>query len=468
MIARVGIVLAIILFYFPIFFYGFSQDDFIHQYSSQAKNFGEVLNFFNPFAHFPDIFFYRPLTTQFYFFINNLLFGFNPIPFRTEALAVHLLNSFLVYKLVLKLDNKRPIAILSSLFYGISAIHFLSLFYISSFQQIGRAFFMLSSMILFLKFLEDKKKLFYTGSLLTFVLALLSKETSIVLPFLLAVLIFFKLEKSSYKNALLQTLPFFAVAGIFLLIRLSGFNSVFNEGAYSFQIDIKTFYNNLKWYLLWIFGLPEIISTYPSLGPASIKMFARDYQLSLPILVSLAILISSLLAGFWKFKGIDQKQLWFTFFFCLVSIAPVLFLNGHRYPQYLDLPLVVLLPLLATVILFDFKKRWILSICLIASFLALQFFSLRLSQQIHWTTHRSKVATHYKNILDPKMQSISKPTIIYFTGTDQALKELSVAIAIGYGLKDWYGDKIERVLYVNNQENFKPTGNYLIQLVDFH
>ena len=69
---RYGLIIIIgILFYFPIFYYGFSQDDFIHLSASRVNSIGEVLNFFNPFARFPDIFFFRPLATQFWFFIND-------------------------------------------------------------------------------------------------------------------------------------------------------------------------------------------------------------------------------------------------------------------------------------------------------------------------------------------------------------------------------------------------------------
>src|SRR5690242_2019432 len=106
----------------------FSQDDFIFLYWSKANNLKEFLNFFNPFTHPKDIFFYRPLSTQLYYFLNQKFFGLNPLPFQVEAFLFHFLNSFLFYLITLKLWRNKKVAVLSGFLYAISAIHFLSLF----------------------------------------------------------------------------------------------------------------------------------------------------------------------------------------------------------------------------------------------------------------------------------------------------------------------------------------------------
>src|ERR1035437_7535636 len=129
MIVWIVLTVAAIVAYYPSLFYGFSQDDFIHLYSSKANNFGDFINFFNPYHHYPDIFFYRPLTTQFYFFINNLIFGLNPLPYHIEGLILHIINSILFFLLINKIFKNRQIGFICAFLYSISAAHFLSLYY---------------------------------------------------------------------------------------------------------------------------------------------------------------------------------------------------------------------------------------------------------------------------------------------------------------------------------------------------
>ena len=56
----------------------FGGDDWFHLNVSQIKNFSEFLNFFNPLPNPQMTAFYRPLPNQFFFFINQSLFGLRP------------------------------------------------------------------------------------------------------------------------------------------------------------------------------------------------------------------------------------------------------------------------------------------------------------------------------------------------------------------------------------------------------
>src|SRR3989344_5156947 len=374
------IILITIFLYVPIFKYGFSQDDFIHLFSSRATNFYQVLNFFNPFAHFPDIFFYRPLTTQFYFFINNSLFGLNPLIYHLEALLLHLLNTYLFFILVRKVWQDKKIALISCLLYGTSAIHFLSLFYISSFQQIGQMFFIFLTIILFLNYQEKQNKKYLIFLVLTFILSLLSKETSIILPGLIFILEIIRKPNQNYielKKLLLKLSPFLLMITLYLLVRLLGFQSIFSQGSYQLEFTVKNFSQNLKWYILWIFGLPEIITTYPSISISSIKQFTKDSNETIFILSSYLLTVSISIFATLSNLSKHKKLLILNLIFFLTSLLPVLFLKDHKYPQYLDKAFIVLLPTIAFSII-GLKKisRLYLTIFII-SYMILQFLSLR-------------------------------------------------------------------------------------------
>ena len=441
-----------LLAYFPSLNYYFSQDDFIHLSASKISSIPEFLNFFNPFFEFPDMFFYRPLSTQVYFFVNQSLFGLNPLPFRIEAILIHVINSLLFYFIVKSVWKNPKIAFLSGMFYAVSATHFLSIFYISGFQEVFRAFFIFLSILLFFKFKGGQKK-YLLGSILSFIAALLCKENSIILPAILPILEIIRKNsslKAAFKENLKPIVPFFIISVVFLAIRVIGIQTVFEQGGYSASFSILDLFQNLKWYILWSFGLPEVLSTYPSLKPNSLLQFGKDLSPG-----NLVLALSSLLGVIMLFLAfttrLPKKLLIFNLLIFLITTSPALILQGHRYPYYLNISLLGFLPLLS--LLFDQKGlKNILAMVGIIVFVTLQFFSLRLSEDSHWTTHRSKVAEYYYQSLTKNHPTLPENSTVVFVGGGRAPKELSVALTYHYALSLWYPGKIKEIKYLTPEE----------------
>lgn len=431
--------LAAILAYLPSLQYGFAQDDFINLYISRASNFGQFLNFFNPFAHFPELFFFRPLTTQVWYFLNQSLFGLNPLPFHIEVLALHIANAYLVFIAVKMLWAKKQIALISSILYALSATHFISLYYISTFQELGKTFFMLASVIFF-------AKNFRLASVLTFIGALLSKESAMILPLFLICFELLRRVEEPWKKVLTETLKksyvFWVILIVYLGFRLIGFQEIVQNGGYSTNFGFSNILQNLKWYIIWPFGLPEILSTYPNLRVSSMMQFIGDFSLGLPILASFLVFIISAVWGFWL-ERISKKIIFLGVLIFLVPLLPVLVLNQHKYPQYLDLSLLGFLPLV-----FRFKKP-LLVVCLV-SFVILQILSIELTRQTHWSTKRPEVAKFYYDQFKKDYLGVKEGTTIIFSGTYQALSELSVDLARDYALKVWFPGKIKEVRYLES------------------
>lgn len=467
-----------VLFYYPSFFYGFSQDDFIHINASRVSSVSGFLNFFNPFYQFPDIFFFRPLATQVYFFINESLFGSNPIPFRIESLLLHTANGIIFYLLILKFWQNKNIALISAVLYEISAIHFLSLFYISSFQQIARTFFILLSILLFIIASEKRSKKIFLGSSLSFAAALLSKETGIILPLLLPLIEVFR-SKQNFLTVLKKNLPFiipfFLVAIFYLLIRSLGFQSIFNQGSYELSFSLGNFVQNIKWYILWGFGLPEILATYPNLGMGSLIQFGKDFSEAKIILPGFILFLLSALFSIWLifrkslsnfFEVINLKYLIILGLLFFIPLLPVVFLYQHKYPQYLDIPIMIILPFLSYLFIKTFQKNKLLAIVLIASFITLQFFSLKLTENTHWTTHRSEVASYYKSSFIQKHNNIPHNSSIALIGNKQATQEVSHALAGKYAFLAWYPYAVKDVLYLNSEDEIKEREKLIIFHLD--
>lgn len=149
-----GLIILLVYFLFRgAFSASFFQDDWFSLLISKPTSLFDIVKFFAPRI---DVVYYRPLGMQLPFFINQVLAGMNPIPVRLATLAFHIINSFLVYKLVRLISKNSLLAKLSSFLYASSAIHFTVFYWAATFAFVLAPFFYISS---FLFYLKQKPKL---------------------------------------------------------------------------------------------------------------------------------------------------------------------------------------------------------------------------------------------------------------------------------------------------------------------
>lgn len=184
--------------------------------------------------------FYRPLVSV-SFMIDFLLsyspeygkdeFGIpnvSPFIFHITNTVIHLFVISLVFLLLLKLKVPPPVAISTSLIYGIHPIHTEAVTYISGRADIMSALFILLSLIFALRYLE-KEKIFNLSIVITiasFILGLLSKESTTIFPILLLVMIILyplsnltNNPRKSNVNKIALISVCFIVLGIYLILR---------------------------------------------------------------------------------------------------------------------------------------------------------------------------------------------------------------------------------------------------------
>lgn len=192
---------------------------------------------------------YRPLINVFWFSFFKL-FSFNSFPFHFFNLFLHASNAFLVYLLVLNLkffDNfkqKKVLAVLSAILFLVLPSKSEVIAWTATVNDSLMTFFTLVSILFFLLsekiiFSQIKKILLYIFSLFFFILAILTKEMALCLPFLLFCYLIFDLlffySKIDFKQLRLcffKFLPFFLLLISFFYIRyratglfLSGYNT---------------------------------------------------------------------------------------------------------------------------------------------------------------------------------------------------------------------------------------------------
>ncbi len=138
-----------------------------------------------------DTFLYRPVFLL-TLYLAKQSFGNSPFGFHALNLALHLVNTVLVFFLVIRLSktNSPLLAVFASLFFALHPVRVESIGWIAGITDPLVTCFILSSFLFYLKHLSliqntAANRLYLAISLMFFVLALLSKEVAVMLPFVM-------------------------------------------------------------------------------------------------------------------------------------------------------------------------------------------------------------------------------------------------------------------------------------------
>lgn len=164
---------------------------------------------------------YIPLTMLSYYFEFKIL-GFKSEVYHLTNILIHTLNSYFLHKLLSKLKVEKKHIFVIVLIFGLHPMQVESFAWISERKGLLSTFFILNSMIFFLK----KNIKYYIFSILFFTLSILSK-TNYVTFFLypLALTIY----KNNFKQSALKTLPFLLIGIVISLNRLNSLGEVYQD-----------------------------------------------------------------------------------------------------------------------------------------------------------------------------------------------------------------------------------------------
>jgi len=128
--------------------------------------------------------YYRPVF-MIWLLLNFKLFGLHPAAWHLAVLALHLVVTWQVYRLVLHLLGNEPAALASAGLFGLHPVHVEAVAWISGATEPLVAMLILASLLSYMAFRERKRERDYAISLLWFCLALFAKETAVLAPMLL-------------------------------------------------------------------------------------------------------------------------------------------------------------------------------------------------------------------------------------------------------------------------------------------
>lgn len=316
------IAFAILFVYSATFFYSIVYLDDNVLVTGQYQFNKELTNI--PQAFQEDIFrtpqnggtFYRPIERI--TFILDAQFGEWPLIFMSHLsnVVLHITAMLLLFLLLLKMSVRRGVAFLLILIFSIHPLTAQTVAFISGRNDSLLAIFIFPALIFFIDFLQKQRREYLFLHFFFFSLALLTKETAVILPVLCAgyLLLCTDWKKILEHSATYLTILFgwIGITGIWFLIRLSVLHNFIGNADYNIFLSI---YKNL-----------------PSLIPAIGKIFL-PFDLSVfPIMkdmsLSYGLLSLSMLAIWFIFsekknlKLISFGILWFVIFIFLTLVKP--------------------------------------------------------------------------------------------------------------------------------------------------
>lgn len=469
--------------FYPSLFVFYTNDDFFFLKISQVDRLTGFLNFFS-LAGGPEGFgMYRPLTTQVFYFLSHALFSLNPLGLHVISFLIFFGVIFMVYKLALLLlpssetmKQSDNIAVVSAFLYAVSMTHFAHLYYLAAFQELGMTLFVLLSVYFFVKFLSAKRIILYLLSLISFLLALASKETAVVTPLLLGLVYFFLksqgLKTVSIKKFFLLSSPFAICLFAYLFIRVYSYGFASGD-TYIWDFSIAKFFNTLFWYLLWSFNLPETLLDFIGPGlkvnPNLWLYWSKEF---LPIFILFALQTCAVVFMFLRFlfrqKLITIHYSLFTTLWFLTSLLPVVFLPAHKFTFYLTLPLVGIVFLLSRLFL---NSRLLIFYCLIWSILSV--LTIRHTVNTNWITQGQKISKTAYEFFASKGEKIEGKDIYFIDTTkDKQLPwsptgVLETALSGNNFFAVFFPDLESRVSYLGREELPKMDNAYIISSRQF-
>lgn len=268
--------------------------------------------------------------------------------------SFHIANAILLFFILFYIFKNRWLTFFTALIFLVHPLQTEAVTYVSGLGDSLSVFFIFLGALFYVKFRVSRKTLlkssFYFLSPIMYILALMSKETAIIMPALIFVVDFFFLShhqaelsfKAKLKEIGKAILPFLILTGIYVLLRATVLNFVNTFNLYNeknifttnFHVRSFTFFRILTIYfrlLFWPFNLHmergvEIATSFFS--PSVI--FGGFIFLGL-----LALAFSQ----FKRFPVLSFGILWF-----FIGLAPtsnlLIPINGLLYEHWLYLPLI--------------------------------------------------------------------------------------------------------------------------------
>lgn len=329
--------------YIPVFTNGFTNwDDNIFVTSNDLIRSFSWSNIQSWFTR-PFVGQYQPLVLL-SFALNYSIDGHNPLIFHFTNLLLHLINTFLVFRLIDLLFKNTFIALFTSLLFGIHTLNVESVAWITERKNVLFTLFYLGSLICYLKYLDKNKFKYFLFTLILFVFGLASKSATVTLPVVL-VLIDYLYKRDIFRRQLIvEKIPFFSLSlfvGIYTIIAHQQYGALTNATGYSFLMRVLISAQALIFYFEKLL-LPINLSAYYPL-PANLNSSLP--QLIIGFVLVYGIIIAAVILAFKKHNKFVLFGLGFLIInlvlFIIPAGVPVLTTDRYAYVPFIGIFVIV-------------------------------------------------------------------------------------------------------------------------------
>ena len=249
----------------------------------------------------------------------------NPEVYHAWNVMLHVLNTLLVFLFVYMITRRSLImAAVVSVLFGIHPMHVESVTWVAERKDVLYVFFFMAGLTTYLKYIIDRKIIWYFITLILFILSCLSKAMAVVFPIILMLVdYYYSSEKSEiplWKRAsVLNKIPFFIVS---LIIGMAAYR-IQHEGNIMNAMELFTLPHRA---LFACFGavmyivkllIPVNLSAFYSYPPYSAAK-------GLPAIINIAPVFILIIIGVICFFFRKKKEVVFGALFYIVSVALVL------------------------------------------------------------------------------------------------------------------------------------------------
>ena len=212
--ALIGILTFIFLFWILI-----AKDNYFHW---------DEWQFFSIFDQKPSSFLLAPYGEHFLplnllnHFVLFKLFGLTYFPFHLSVVLIHLINSFLLFKIVVMETKNEKIALFSILIFGISSVYLDNLVWSQGISNVGSALFISIAFYSFLNYVKKRRIIWLALSVVSLTISPLFNAFGLLAAFSFCIITF--LLNRLNKNKLKVSIAYFltGILNLFILIHFSG------------------------------------------------------------------------------------------------------------------------------------------------------------------------------------------------------------------------------------------------------
>jgi hypothetical protein len=184
-------------------------------------------------------------------------FGVEPLAFRLTSLLFHIVNTMLVAALGLWKPAGWRISLPAAAFFAVAEGHQEAVIWFAASPELNVFTFVMLSFLFWVAWLQSERRPagLYAASLVSFVVALFSKESAVAFVGLQAVGIVF--TDRSRRRDWLGIAPFVAISAVYFLLAWAARSSHlhFNDGTFSLFAPFWITLPNSLMRMLWIWGL---------------------------------------------------------------------------------------------------------------------------------------------------------------------------------------------------------------------